>query len=62
MTIEKPYFMNNNEWYYFDEKDFMYKLTSAATEKAKESYRDFYKELNSERQSYGTDNKRRNNR
>ena len=27
MQVEKPYFMNNTEWYYFDEKEFKYKLT-----------------------------------
>lgn len=43
--IEKPYFLENEEWYYFDEKNFCYKLTDKATEKAKQSYQDFYEEL-----------------
>lgn len=43
--IEKPYFLENEEWYYFDEKKFCYKLTDKATEKAKQSYQDFYEEL-----------------
>ena len=26
--IEIPYFLTNEKWYYFDEKEFKYKLTS----------------------------------
>jgi hypothetical protein len=37
--------MKNKEWFYFDEKDFCYKLTENATEEAKKSYKKFYKEL-----------------
>ena len=46
MQVEKPFFMNNTEWYYFDEKEFKYKLTDKATDKAKKSYEEFYKLLN----------------
>lgn len=46
MTLEKPYFMENEEWYYFDEKDFMYKLTEKAPEEAVKSYEEFYALLN----------------
>jgi hypothetical protein len=43
MTIaEQPYFMNNPDWYYFDEVDFCYKLTEKAPEKAVESYNEYY--------------------
>lgn len=42
MTVEKPYFMTNKEWFYFDEDDFMYKLTDKAPEEAKKSYDEFY--------------------
>ena len=42
MTIEKPYFMSNEEWFKFDEKEFKYVLTEKATEEAKESYKEFY--------------------
>ncbi len=45
MTLEQPYFMENKEWYYFDSKEFKYKLTDKAPEKAKKSYEEFYKEL-----------------
>jgi len=39
-----PYFMTNKEWFYFDEKEFCFKLTKLAPEKAKESYKEFYSE------------------
>lgn len=42
MIVEKPYFMNEQAWYYYDEEEFRYKLTAEATEKAKESYYKFY--------------------
>ena len=42
MTLEKPYFMENKEWFYFDEDEFRYKLTDKATEEAKKSYKEFY--------------------
>lgn len=42
MTVLKPYFMENEEWFYFDEDEVLYKLTDKAPEKAKESYRQFY--------------------
>ena len=45
MTTEKPYFMTNKEWFYFDEKEFKYKLTDKATEQAKQSYKEFYELL-----------------
>ena len=45
MILEKPYFMENEEWYYFDKKEFCYKLTDKAPKKAIESYNEFYKIL-----------------
>lgn len=45
MMLDKPYFMNNAEWYYFDEKEWCYKLTEKAPEKAKESYEEYMKLL-----------------
>jgi hypothetical protein len=41
MTIDKPYFMNDPKWYYFDFKQKKYVLTDKAPEKAKESYEEF---------------------
>lgn len=35
--------MNNEEWFYYDEEAEIYKLTDKATEKAKESYEEYYK-------------------
>lgn len=40
---ERPYFLTNKEWYYFDEEEFMYKLTDKATPEARKSYEEFYK-------------------
>lgn len=48
MMLQKPYFMKNKEWYYFDEKDFCYKLTDKAPDKAIESYQEFYNKLKKE--------------
>ena len=45
MRVPEPYFMTNEEWYYFDENEFMYKLTDTAPEKAVESYEEFYSQL-----------------
>ena len=38
----EPYFLQNPEWYYFDEDEWKYKLTEKATEEAKKSYKEFY--------------------
>lgn len=43
--IDMPYFMENEDWYYFDENEFRYKLTEKAPKKARESYKQFYAEL-----------------
>jgi hypothetical protein len=45
MTLEKPYFMENSEWYFFDEEEMMYKLTEKAPKKAVESYKEYYSAL-----------------
>ena len=42
MTIEKPFLMTNNDWFYIDEDKMQYFLTEKATEKAKKSYEEFY--------------------
>lgn len=47
MMLEKPYFMEYEEWYYFDEKEFCYKLTDKAPKEAIESYNKFYDKLKS---------------
>ncbi len=44
---EPPYFLTNQEWYYFDEKEFKYKLTDKAPQEAIDSYNECYKMLES---------------
>lgn len=46
MILERPYFMNNPEWFYFDESAWMYKLTPKATPEAVKSYKEHYRQLN----------------
>lgn len=46
MRLIQPYFMNNKEWYYFDELNMMYKLTDIAPQKAIDSYKEYYDRLN----------------
>lgn len=45
---EEPYFLSNKEWFYYDEEEFCYKLTTKATKEAVESYNEFYELLDSE--------------
>ena len=40
---EDPYFMQNEEWYYHDNKKGMYMLTDKATEEARKSHEEFYR-------------------
>lgn len=47
MRIDKPYFMQNEEWYFFDSESCSYELTELATKKAVESYVEFYDALES---------------
>lgn len=42
--------MKNKDWYYFDEEDFIYKLTEKAPQKAIESYKEFYELLEENRE------------
>ena len=44
--LDMPYFMENDEWYYFDGDLKKYVLTDKAPEKVKESYEEFYRALN----------------
>ena len=48
MMQDRPYFMMDREWYYFDEEAWCYKLTDKAPQKAIDSYNEFY-EKESER-------------
>ncbi len=47
MNIEKPFFMQNSDWYYYDEEKGQYFLTDSAPEEAVKSYHDFYELLSS---------------
>ena len=42
--LKMPYFMKNKNWYYYDAKEGIFKLTDKAPKKAIESYKEFYKE------------------
>ena len=44
----KPYFLTNDEWYYYDMDSGRYKLTDKAPQKAIDSYKEYYKELDAE--------------
>ena len=44
--IDMPYFMTNEDWYYFDYALKKYKLTNGATKKARESYDSYYSQIN----------------
>ena len=46
IILEKPYFMTNKTWYYFDYNTDRYELTDKAPQKAKESYKEYYKDVN----------------
>ena len=46
--IDKPYFMENKEWFYLDYKEHKYKLTDKAPKEAIESYKKFYEALEEE--------------
>ena len=45
MIVSEPYFMKNADWYYFDEDEFVYKLTDKATDEAKKSYAEYYQDI-----------------
>lgn len=50
MTIDMPYFMTNEEWYYFDIKEYRYKLTEKAPHEAVRSYEVFIKALGEDKE------------
>jgi len=41
---EKPFFLTNEDWYYYDERKFRDVLTDKAPKEAIESYEEFYRE------------------
>lgn len=44
MRATIPYFMENPEWYYFDEENCCCKLTDKAPPEAVKSYNEFYED------------------
>lgn len=48
MILEKPYFLENPDWYRFDEDECTYELTEKAPPEAVESYNEFYEALDAE--------------
>ncbi len=45
MRVPEPYFLENPEWYKFDEENFRYILTEKATDEARKSYEEFYSQI-----------------
>lgn len=42
MVMNKPYFMNKEDWFYYDEEEFFaYRLTNKAPKEAYESYKNY---------------------
>ncbi len=44
--LDMPYFMENEDWYEFDFAQRRFILTDKAPQKAKDSYKQYYQELN----------------
>lgn len=42
LIVERPYFLTNKKWYYYDENNYKYVLTDKASQKAKNSYNEYY--------------------
>lgn len=55
--MDQPYFMTNEEWFYFDYEERKHKLTEKAPHEAVQSYEEYYNELKlqttEERNDYG---------
>ena len=51
MIGTRPYFMNNKSWYRFDDDEGVIVLTKDAPPEAVKSYKEFYKDIDEERNS-----------
>ena len=45
MTLDKPYFLENKDWYVFNFETNTFELTDEAPKKAIDSYKEFYEKL-----------------
>lgn len=45
MIIDEPYFMSNEDWYYYDKEKRTFVLTDSAPKSAIESYKEYYKKI-----------------
>ncbi len=46
--VARPYFLENEEWYYYDEDEEIFKLTDKAPQEAIDSYNEYYSEEETE--------------
>ena len=46
--IDEPYFMTNEKWYFYDYDEKKYKLADNVSKKVKDSYEEYYNELEGE--------------
>ena len=56
MDVRAPYFIENEEWYYFDEEEEIYKLTDKAPQEAIDSYNEYCKEMKEYEELYDSVN------
>lgn len=45
MFVDEPYFMQNEDWYYFSGKSRKYEIYNNVPDEVKQSYEEFYKEI-----------------
>lgn len=55
LSVDKPYFMKNEEWYYYDIETFKYQLTDKAPQEAIDSYNKYYEDYFRETHSFSPD-------
>ncbi len=51
-TMIMPYFLENEEWYRFDEVNWRYVLTDKAPQEAVDSYNEYYDGLKPDKDGY----------
>lgn len=53
--LDRPYFMENEKWYYFDFNKKSFVLTKDAPKEAEKSYKEYVRLLNQNKQGTGGD-------